>query len=351
MILKERVVRAFRFEEVRPTPYTVWYDEAIRLKLNEHFGSGEWEQRIRNHVFRVNVDWRPRDYIRDGEFSDVHGSIWQEGDPEHLVRPALSEPSLKGFTIPSYLPYLAVSRKSRSPQAYTGRAQLSFAEAPEVLQQYGEEAYTVVDYGYGLFETCWMIRGYQEFFMDLVDEPRFAAGLLDLVLERHLEVVDALVQLPCDAIMVVDDYGDQRGVAVGPERWRQFIKPRLARLYERIHGAGKSTFHHSCGNVFDIIPDLIDCGLDVLQSVQPEAMPVYEIKRRFGSSLRLWGGLGTQRLLPFGSPREIQAEVRRLKRQLGAGGGYVLTSSKPIMPEVPAQNAAALVEASIAEDE
>ena len=107
------------------------------------------------------------------------------------------------------------------------------------------------------------------------------------------------------------------------------------------------TLHLSCGNVFDIIPDLIDIGLDVLQSVQPEAMPVYEIKKRYGNNIRLWGGLGTQRLLPFGTPEEIRAEVRRLKREVGRAGGYVFTSSKPIMREVPVENAVALIEEAV----
>jgi uroporphyrinogen decarboxylase len=148
--------------------------------------------------------------------------------------------------------------------------------------------------------------------------------------------------------MVTDDYGDQRGIGIGPERWRTFIKPRLARLYERIHGAGKKTFHHTCGNVFDIIPDLIEIGLDVLQSVQPETMPVYEIKRLYGKDICLWGGLGTQRLLPFGTPQEIRKEARRLKRELGRNGGYIFSSAKPILPEVPVENAVALIEESIA---
>jgi uroporphyrinogen decarboxylase len=181
-------------------------------------------------------------------------------------------------------------------------------------------------------------------------KPTFVHELLDRLLERHLEVLDVLSRLPCEAIMIVDDYGDQRGVPFGPDRWQTFIKPRLAKLYARIHAAGKTTFHHSCGNIYQIIPDLLDIGLDVLQSVQSEAMPVYEIKRQFGKSLRMWGGFGTQSLLPFGTPGQIREEVRRLKAELGRGGGYVLTSSKPIRRDVPVENAAALIEESVAQD-
>jgi len=90
---------------------------------------------------------------------------------------------------------------------------------------------------------------------------------------------------------------------------------------------------------------MIDIGLDVLESLQPEAMDVYEIKRRYGRDLRLWGGLGTQRLLPFGTTDEIRAEVERLRRLLGRGGGYILAPAKPLLPEVPTGNAVAAIEA------
>jgi uroporphyrinogen decarboxylase len=136
-------------------------------------------------------------------------------------------------------------------------------------------------------------------------------------------------------------------VLTGPKLWRKFIKPRARALHEAVHAAGKWTLQHCCGNVCDIIPEMIDIGLDVLESLQPEAMDVYEIKRRYGKHLRLWGGLGTQRLLPFGTPGEIRTEVGRLRRELGQGGGYILAPAKALMPEVPTRNAVAAVEAFI----
>ena len=97
------------------------------------------------------------------------------------------------------------------------------------------------------------------------------------------------LEFEVDGVILDGDWGDQRGIMLGPERWRRFIKPRLARLYERIRRAGKYTLHHSCGNVRDVIPDLIEIGLDVLQSVQPEAMDPHELKREFGKDLCLLG--------------------------------------------------------------
>ncbi len=351
MTIRDSVLRAFRFEEVRPTPYTVWYDQGAKDKLNLYYGNSDWQTRIQDHILRIDLDWRPKRYVDETRFADIHGTIWQEGEPLHLVEPVLKDPSLSGFKVPHYAPYVRKEPvvKEKEDQLF-GRSVLSYEETRLGLEEAGETIFSVVGYGAGLLESAWMIRGYEEFFSDLVLEPTFVHELLDVLTERQLEVIDALSELPCDAIMVTDDFGDQRGVMIGPQRWRDFIKPRLGRIYDRIHKIGKMTLHHSCGSVFDIIPDLIDIGLDVLQSLQPEAMPVYEIKRRYGQHIRLWGGLGTQRLLPFGTPEEVRAEVRMLKQELGKNGGYVFSSSKPIMRDVPVENAVALIEETIANE-
>jgi uroporphyrinogen-III decarboxylase len=352
MTMKDAVKTAFRFEEIRPTPYTIWYDSAMKAKLDHHYGGSVWQDSIHDHIIRITVDWRPRRFASDDIFFDIHGSRWKTGDPVHLIEPVLKEPVLGDFSIPSYLPYLRSSIKNSSNRMeWPGRYALPLDETSRLLESIKDTHFTVVDFGYGVFESAWMMRGYEEFLIDLVTEPVFAAGLLDMLLDRHLELLDVLLELPCDAIMLTDDFGDQHGVTIGPQRWRKMVKPLMQMEYERIHAAGKLTFHHSCGNIFDIVPDLIDCGLDVLQSVQSEAMPVYELKKQYGNHIGLWGALGTQRLLPFGTPDAVRHEVNQLKKELGRGGGYVFSTSKPLTGEVPLENAIALIEEAIRSDE
>lgn len=133
---------------------------------------------------------------------------------------------------------------------------------------------------------------------------------------------------------------------LGPDRWRQFLKPRWAKIYEAVHRHGKIVMSHSRGSVVEIIPDLIEIGLDVLESCQPEAagMDPYELKRKFGGQITFWGCLGSQSTIPMGAPESIRAEVARLKREMGKGGGYILAPAKPLQPETPVENAVALVE-------
>jgi uroporphyrinogen decarboxylase len=120
-------------------------------------------------------------------------------------------------------------------------------------------------------------------------------------------------------------------------------------MYERVHAAGMYTISHCCGNVADIMPDLIEIGLDCIQSVQPEAMDPYMLKRQWGDKMTFFGGVGSQRLLPFGTPDEIRREIRALAREMGRGGGYILGLAKAFQPETPTENAAAAVEGFLAQ--
>ena len=347
MTLRQRIERAFRFEEVRPTPYTVWYDRNTEERLDRHFGGTAWKTPIENCVQRFVVLWEPEERLEQDVYRDIHGTVWRKGNPIHIVKPALAEPDMRGYSIPGYTAYLAAGPGARIDHSHRIIPAYGYDDLAARLASTPSQALRIVGYGPGVFERGWMIRGFEDFLVDLVSEPGFVEELLDQVTARQVELIKDLCRLPVDGILFADDWGDQRTVTIGPELWRRFIKPRVAKLYETVHAAGKLAFQHTCGNVLPIVPDLIDIGLDCLQSLQPEAMPVYELKQRYGRDLVLWGGLGTQELLPFGTPEAIRNEARRLKRELGRGGGYIFSSSKPIMSDVPIANAVALIEASV----
>ena len=114
----------------------------------------------------------------------------------------------------------------------------------------------------------------------------------------------------------------------------------MAKLYERVHQAGKYTLNHICGSVIEI-------GLDVYESVQPEARnnSPYQLKKLYGKDIAFWGGLGSQNTIPFGTPSEIKSEIRRLCKEMGKGGGYILSCAKPIQPETATENVVAVIEA------
>jgi uroporphyrinogen decarboxylase len=328
---RERVKAALAYEETDIVPTNMFIEPEVEDKLTEHYGGNEWEQRINNHMIMVTYPlWLQAEPVEDHYIKDEYGAVWDfSRKPFHLVDFPFKEPSIEGYDFDTV--------------TQTVLDGLDIGSA-EIIIRDNPDKFVLGNLSFGLFERSWVLRGFENVLMDGILNESFYEELLDNILEMQLRLIDKLLELPLDGVYLGDDWGDQRGVIIGPERWRRFIKPRTAKLYERIKSSGKLVLTHCCGNVFDIIPDMIDIGLDVLESLQPEAMDVYEIKRKFGKDLRLWGGLGTQQVLPFGSPQDVRDEIRRLIEELGKGGGYILAPAKPLMEDIPTENAVAVLE-------
>jgi uroporphyrinogen decarboxylase len=278
------------------------------------------------------VDTDFKEAIDDRYVRDAYGGIWrQDVRPWHLEKPPLAEPSFAGYTFPEPESFFRPEWKEQARKTCAAN----------------KNSFLVGNLGWGLFERSWNLRGFENVLVDSMTEPDFFAEVLDRLMHLYLAFVEYTADLPIDGILFGDDWGDQRGVILGPDRWRTFLKPRWARIYRAVHARGKIVMSHSCGSVADIIPDLIEIGLDVLESVQPEAagMNPYELKKKFGNKITFWGCLGSQSTIPRGTPAEIRAEVRRLKKEMSRGGGYILAPAKPLQPETPTENAAAVVEA------
>jgi uroporphyrinogen decarboxylase len=157
-------------------------------------------------------------------------------------------------------------------------------------------------------------------------------------------MLEMVLSADVDGILLGCDWGSQQALMMGPENWRRYIGPRHARLFKRVRAAGKYAFLHSCGNILDVLPDVVDMGVQVLNPVQPECMDIGEIKTRFGRDLTFWGGISTQQTLPNGSPADVRREIRDVATLLGAGGGYILAPAQAIQDDVPLENCLALIE-------
>ena len=328
---KERVKAAFAYEETDIVPYNILIEPEVEERLNKHYGGTDWENMFQNHLSVIAYPyWADMEVLEDGSIKDEYGSIWDfSKQPFHLTDFPLKEPSIGDYDFEAVTQTVLDSLNMTSARMILGEKQ---------------DRFLLGMLSFGLFERSWMLRGFENVLVDSILNTSFYEELLDRILEMQLKLVDKLLELPVDGIYLGDDWGDQRGVILGPDRWRKLIKPRTAKLYERIKASGKVALTHCCGNVFDIIPDMIEMGLDVLESLQPEAMDVYEIKRKYGKNLRLWGALGTQNVLPFGSPQEVRVEIHKLIKELGRGGGYILAPAKPLMDDIPTANAVAVIE-------
>ncbi len=328
---RDIVLEQIHHRETSPLPFTLDFEQGVDARLDEHYGTDSWREWLPPYIVRVTtIDEDRPSPIDDVTYRDAFGSVWSTaGRPMHLLEPGLKSPSFEGYEFPSWEMFVD---DGLHEQALETCARCS-------------DSFLVAGFGWGLFERPWVMRGFENAFSDMIVEPDFYEELLDRVLEMHLKFVEVSAQLPVDGIMFSDDWGDQRGVLVGPERWRRLLKPRLAKLYQAVHDHGRIALSHCCGNVTDIIPDIIEIGLDVLQSIQPEAMNPYELKSRWGDKITLWGGLGSQSVIPFGTREAIFEEVGRLCEVMPRGGGYILGPAKALQPETSAVNAAAVLEA------
>jgi uroporphyrinogen decarboxylase len=203
--------------------------------------------------------------------------------------------------------------------------------------------------GHDLFNQLFRVRGMENGLMDLVAEREFAEVFLDRLCDTictsqalFLTEVGDLI----DVHFAADDLAGQNSPLVSPALWRSLIKPRQARIMATIKAHTKApVFYHTCGAVTDFLDDLIDIGVDILNPVQVSAkgMDSAGLKKRYGSRLAFWGGgCDTQHILPFGTPAEVRAEVRRRIADLAPGGGFVFNPVHNIQPNVPPENIVAM---------
>jgi len=231
-----------------------------------------------------------------------------------------------------------------------------FAGLEAQARQHYENGYAIIieNLCAGVFEMCCRMRGPEQFYMDLAVDQALACVLMDKIVDlkiayyrRAAREMGQYVQL----IREVDDIAGQQAMLVSPDMYRQLIKPRHKRLFEAQRTLFPQPFFvflHSDGAIYDILPDFIEIGVEVLNPVQftGKGMEAEKLKRRFGRDLVFWGGgIDTQQTLPRGTPEEVKAEVKDSIRKLSPGGGYVFGAVHNIQDDVPAENITAMLEA------
>lgn len=203
-----------------------------------------------------------------------------------------------------------------------------------------------------VYETCWYLRGLEQWFADMLQQPEICEALLDQTLRFWLDwfraFLDEVGDL-VDVIMIGDDLAGQTGPLFRPAFYRQVVKPRQMRLVQYIRSRTKAKiWYHTCGACREYIPDLLDNGIDILNPVQISAknMDPAALKAEFGGRLVFWGGaIDAQHVLPRATPEEVREHVRRNLEAWKPGGGYVFNNVHNIQAAVPPENIVALYEA------
>ncbi|MBN1835825.1 MAG: methyltransferase [Spirochaetales bacterium] len=210
-------------------------------------------------------------------------------------------------------------------------------------------------FGGNLIETGEFVYRMDNFLSMLAGEPREAHRFLDALTEHHLASLESFlgsVGAHIDVVLFGDDLGMQTGPLISPQMYREFFKPRHGRMWRRAKElAPVKVMLHCCGGIRQLIPDLIEAGLDAVNPVQTscEGMDPRELKREFGRELVFWGGgCDTQDVLPNASPEEVRRHVRERVEIWNPGGGFVFQQVHNILANVPPENVVAMLEAAAA---
>lgn len=201
----------------------------------------------------------------------------------------------------------------------------------------------------GPYQVFTLMYPAEEFYILMMEEPELTRAMLDKYCDISLEIYERMFQAAGDRIdllRVCDDYGTQRGCLFSRKMFEDFFAKNTRRFADLAHKHNCYFLQHSCGAIRDILPNLVDCGVDVVEPVQKVVgMEVDGLKRDFGDKLCFQGGVDTQGVLPFGTPEEVRAETCRIIRALHKNGGYILAPSQDFEGDVPIENILALYDA------
>lgn len=294
--------------------------------------------------FKGAIEQNTRDGKLWHDLKDEFGIVWSMPDDQKLYMDISHHP-LAEASIEDLADY--PFPKGNDPTRFTGVRE-------EALRLKNETSYAIsTGIGGVVYEICWYMRGLEKWFTDMIENPAFCEALLEKTLAFWMDYyVDFLAEIGdlVDIVMIGDDIGSQAGPLFNPKFYRKIVKPRQKKLVQHIKSLTPAKiWYHTCGSMAELIPDLLDNGIDILNPVQISAdnMDPRELKIRYGDRLVFWGGgIDTQHVLPFAKPSEIKEHVRRNLDVFKPGGGYVFNNVHNIQAGVPSENIVALFDAA-----
>jgi len=331
MTKRETVVNVLNHKDTPVVPYEIGFTIPQREKMIKYLGDPDFESKIGGYLYGTEYNSNEKELPeKPGYFQDEHGVIWNRSGADKDIG------TIDNYVIPE-------------PDISLIPDELTYNEGVlrNMLQSNADNAgerFSIGGLGFSLFERMWTLTGFENALLYMAGDPGFVHALLDRICEFNLKIIDICGEYPLDAMQMGDDWGQQKGLIMGPEHWRRYIKPRLARMYERIHSQGRYVIQHSCGDILTIYPDLIDIGLNCHQTFQPEIFDIEYVKAEYGSDLTFYGGISTQTLLPYATPEEVASETRRIMDIMSKGGGYIAAPTHAIPYDVPPENVMAMIE-------
>ena len=352
MTKKERVKITLRHEKADMMPVDYMFEDYRTMKrFADHYGMTYEEllDYIGCDIIYCNVMDEVQKFVYDPELMDFvlkNGFARHDEKDPNIVYDRWGigwrtdhdgERPVENIVIPDI-------EKVADYQAPNPRKEGQLYELEKNLDYYNNKGYAVaVGQYYGMFEKCWLMLGFEHGLMDHYEYPNEVGELLDKILNYRIEIARMLVQYDIAFGHSGDDYGTQRGPMMSLEMWREFYKPRLAKIWGIYKEAGLSVVHHSCGDCSLFLDDMIEIGLDAIHPVQSAAMDVEALGKRYGNNLVFYGAIDCQQTLAHGTPEDVRNNIKYVVDHLGRYGNMVLAPIN-IMRDTSFENFAALVE-------
>lgn len=250
----------------------------------------------------------PEDFVPVEEGMTEWGYVWERLD--RTMGQPKSNPLADWSRVDSY--------SAPDPFA-SGR----FDHIPEIVDGHSDRFIKAV-LGISGFNMATFLRGFEQFLVDLYESPERATRILDMVFDFELNIIRRFCDFPIDAVAFGDDWGTQRGLIVSPDIWKKHFLHRYSRQFDLIHKAGKKVWFHTCGDVYDIIELLIECGVDVIELLQPDIIGIDRLAKDFGGRVCFCCSVDHQRVAIRGTREEIFAYAAHLHETLGSFGGGLI---------------------------
>ena len=331
MLTRDQVRAAIHFAGPPrpPRAYSLWHNPAT---LEAH-----------GDAFRAILEGYPDDTINVSMPIDY----WHAPEDDPGYRYAFGE-KVK----PDHIPHFAYPVIDDWSELDQFLAEFPTAERPDAAdrvraaRQAHPDRYVLVSWGHFFHQRLAYIRGIQPLMYDFYDAPGELRAVMDRLLDLYRVWARRAAEAGADGVWGGDDLGQQRSLFMRPETFRTLYAPYYEALADALHSHGLDFWLHTCGNVTELMEDLIACGVDAVHPIQVGTMDDQAIARQYGGKVAFWIGMDVQQILPFGTPEEVRAHVReRIRTFHRPEGGLILAAGNAILPDTPLENLHAYVNA------